>query len=237
MAYRFNGSNQYLRRADLCGITGPPFSLAVWFRHTIDASEYLFGFQRDAVSSERAMVYGNPGNYLRFYYRDVYAQASAAYPQDTWNHALGVAVSDSERHVYLNGRNKGSNTTSSSAPQWQYMETSIARNGNYYYMGEAAWAALWDVALDDADAAALGAGWHPTLIRPQNLVAFWPLGGLDPQDPKDRWGGYDLTAYNAPTEVDHPAGLLYPQGPQIVAPGTAPADCPVPWHLMIGSAA
>jgi hypothetical protein len=149
-----------------------------------------------------------------------------------------VSISPTSRAVYLDGANKATN--GNAANIWPGpVNTSVGWRpvGSLNWQGYLAWAAIWNVALDDADAAALAKGWHPTLIKPQNLVAFWPLGGLDPQDPKDRWGGYDLTAYNAPTEVDHPAGLLYPQGPQIVAPGTAPAASPVPWHLMIGSAA
>jgi len=241
MAYSFNGSNQYLRRGDTCGVTAAPCSMAIWFRATGTISSYAtpIGFGGNASAEILNVSAHHTDLKLRWYSTSgAYAQTSAGFSMNVWNHVLGVEAANDSRAIYLNGANKGTNSTNMNP--WPELEaTALGRGepGQNYWPGELAWGAIWNAALTDADAAALAKGWHPTLIKPQNLVAFWPLGGLDPQDPKDGWGGYDLTAYNSPGEVDHPAGLLYPQGPRIVAPGTAPAASVVPWHLIIGSAA
>jgi len=245
MAYSYNGSNQYHGRGDTCGLSDYPLSVGLWFNNPLTQSySYCFSLIRTASPSlhQFNLVVRSSGEF-RAYSRDgggaSFAAASATANADTWHHGLAVFVGTHDRRCYLDGGNQGTNSTYRDPWEGGYLDaTWLARGyGGQYSNSKLAWAGLWDAALDDADAAALGKGWHPTLIKPQNLVAFWPLGGLDPQDPKDRWGGYDLTAYNAPTEVDHPAGLLYPQGPQIVAPGAAPPASLVPWHLMIGSAA
>jgi len=236
MAYGFNGSNQYLQRTDTCGISGTGFSIGCWFKTPSSNADFIFGLC-DSASYSQFLLYDNGNRYLYAYEAGTAAVASAQFSNGTWHHALGVSIHNTSRAVYLDGANKGTSGGATSVwPGPTLTEVAHRTKNNNYWAGQVAWASIWNAVLTDADAAALGKGIHPTLVKPQNLVAFWPLGGLDPQDPKDRWGGYDLTAYNSPTEEEHPAGLLYPQGPQIVAPGTAPPASSVPWHLMIGSA-
>jgi len=71
-------------------------------------------------------------------------------------------------------------------------------------------AGLWDAALTDAEVAILGVGYSPLFVRPQSLVAYWPLV----RDAKDRVGGYDLTAGGGPVVAAHPR-IIYPS-PQFV---------------------
>ena len=95
-------------------------------------------------------------------------------------------------------------------------------------------AAVWDVALNDDEVAALAHGYSPRLIRPDHLAAYWPLGGLPGQNDKDLLGSHELTAYNTPSWTDHPP-LVYPVRPQVVTAG--PTGSKIPWHLFQGRAA
>jgi hypothetical protein len=59
--------------------------------------------------------------------------------------------------------------------------TTIGRRTNSalsgYYSGRVAEAAIWSVALADAEIAALAAGVLPYRVRPGSLLAYWPLWG------------------------------------------------------------
>jgi len=124
---------------------------------------------------------------------------------NTWHHGCARFVSDSERHVYLDGGSKGSNTNSQTN-NFTPNRTAIgcsARNGfGNYFSGKIAHAAIWNVALTEAEIARLSAGALPTEIRPEALVAYWPL--ID--DDNDPIGGYNMTPYNSPTwsTTDYP---------------------------------
>jgi hypothetical protein len=161
------------------------------------------------------------------------AKTGVAYAINTWQHACGVWAADNDRRVYLNGGNKATNGTSS--PGHTPNRTSLGRNGDStpssYLSGRLAWAAIWNVALTDAEVAALAAGARPPSIRPGNLVSFWSLGGFDTEETdggtaRDIWGGFDLAAGSdavGPGIEDHPGGLIYPSQPMaVLAAGGAP---------------
>jgi hypothetical protein len=47
--------------------------------------------------------------------------------------------------------------------------------------GQIAHVAVWNVALTAQDFAALGAGVNPWLVKPENLVVYWPFWGSSPE--------------------------------------------------------
>lgn len=136
------------------------------------------------------------------------AMTSAAGGINTWVHACGVFPAINSRAVFLNGGSKGTN--SGSATPAGLDNTSIgakvASSIVNYASGRIAEAAIWDVALTDTEVALLSKGFSPLFIRPQNLVAYWPLI-RDTDD--DIVGGYSMTPYNTPTVAAHPR-VLYP---------------------------
>jgi hypothetical protein len=70
--------------------------------------------------------------------------------------------------------------------------------------------ALWSADLTDDEHTALSKGVSPTLIRPQSLVAYWPLFANDATE-IDRWkSGFDLTVIGA-TKAAQPR-MYYPSG-------------------------
>jgi hypothetical protein len=76
--------------------------------------------------------------------------------------------------------------------------------------------AVYNVALSTAEAIRYQLGERPLSIRPEKLVAYYPLGGRYGQNDKD-WGPfgnrYPLTPYNTPTWAPDPPTIT-PQPPR-----------------------
>lgn len=135
------------------------------------------------------------------------ANATAGYSVNTWHHIAGVFTSATLRAAFIDGGNKGTNTANNT-PAVTLDRTCIGAIADSlpraFFSGRIAEAAIWNVALSDEDIASLAKGFSPCLIRPQSLVAYWPLFGNGSPEP-DRWKNrYDLTLTNGPTKADHP---------------------------------
>jgi len=81
------------------------------------------------------------------------------------------------------------------------------------YDGKVAEVAVWNVALTDAEIAALGKGVSPFLVRPKNLMAYYSLWGVGAADEPDLSGNAQtLTETGTVGVADHS-----PTGPMILA--------------------
>jgi len=145
------------------------------------------------------------------------ARSAGSYQLNQWQHVTGVFSAVNARRVYLNGVAGTAETTSLSVASVDRMLIGAwERLGGWlaYFGGAVAEAAIWSVALSDSEISQLAGGFSPLLIRPQDLVVYWPLGGRFGENDEDQSGnGYDLTAYGSPTWVDHPP-IIYPQEPE-----------------------
>jgi hypothetical protein len=131
---------------------------------------------------------------------------------NTWYHALAVYANSSSRIIYLDGLDPATNSTDCGAMSGQN-RTAVGRRistGTAGYMGgDIGEVAIWSAGLNAAEALMLATGISPLAVRPQSLVAYWPLFGT--QSPEiDRVGGYDMTLTNGPTQADHPPALHLP---------------------------
>jgi hypothetical protein len=128
----------------------------------------------------------------------------------TWYHAAGVLAAGNSRTGYFNGVAHSANATSLTVSGLDRTLIGARISGGAvgsYFNGSIAEAAVWSVALDAAEIAALAKGFSPTLVMPSALVAYWPLiGRIAPEIcPK---GGFDLTLVNGPTSADQPRVIL-----------------------------
>jgi len=229
-----DASSEYLGIASAV-ISGPPFTMACW------------GWTDD-LTAQRALMFCGYSSYADQHYtlelrgqdagdpitgwaragNDARAATTAGPSASAWFHAAYVESAVDSRAVYLDGANKGTNATSSTptAPD----ATAIGRNSDstpgQYWSGYVAEAGIWNVALTDAEVASLAAGYSPLFVRPQSLVAYWPL--IRDED-QDRVGGYDMTAYNTPAVAAHPA-IIYPAQvyQSFSAAGAPPAGPSIP---------
>ncbi|MHA2064354.1 MAG: LamG-like jellyroll fold domain-containing protein, partial [Candidatus Thorarchaeota archaeon] len=120
---------------------------------------------------------------------------TTAYSANVWHHACGVSIAANSRAVYIDGGSKGVDTTSGTPLGVDEMYIGTRPDGNNYVSGMVAHVALWNAALSDTEASVLAKGYSPLLVKPQNLVCYWPLLRND----NDIVGGYHMTAVNAPT--------------------------------------
>jgi len=225
-------SEEYLEIASALGV-GTPFSMACWFYTADDTvSESLMWVGASALHRDYFNLHCSPtDSAIIAHTRDdpysYWAATTSDYGKDQWHHACGVFASTASRAVYLDGGSKGTNTQDTYTDPTRD-RTCIGRVGDStpgaYFDGRIAWPAIWNVALTDDEAAQLALGVCPLLIRPQNLVAFWPLGGLHGQNDNDIVGGFHMTAYNTPTWAEHPGALWYPRGLSVGVPTAAAAD-------------
>lgn len=223
MARSFDAlSSEYLE-IDQAVVIVPPFTVAAWFYCTDDANKNTIVFLGDK-DDERQMFAlrasgdetGDPVSILAYSTADhiAYAHTSSGYSVNTWHHACAVVASSTDRSVFIDGGSEGTNTDEVTPNNLD--RTSVGRCGDsspgYYFAGNVAEVAIWNVALTDAEVALLAAKWSPLFVRPENLAALWALTVND-----DDWlGTYDLTAFNTPSWAAHPSGIMYPVKPAVI---------------------
>lgn len=228
MARSFNdASNQYLE-VDSAVLTDEPITMACQFKSD-DATTFqtLMSIADKDVNTKwhklilRGDMTGDPihaGSWDGA--TSGFAITTWPYAAHVWHHACGVFAADNDRRVYIDGGSKGTNSNNVNVINLD--TTAIGRlcrsSGGQCMSGVIAEAAIWNVALTDDEVKSLSKGFTPLLVRPQNLVAYWPL--IRTPD-IDKVGGYDLTAYNNPGVVAHWYDFRYPTLP-IIQRGVAP---------------
>lgn len=220
MAWDFvKASSEYLDTSTV-PISGYPFSFSCWFYPTaLDYSNLVtFGNSSDATNYALLIYRGGDSVGTRGIAAAVndgtFNQAKTTASVDTanaWHHAAGVFSLSSSRHAYLDGGNKVSDSGTTVFPTG-LDSTAIGVLGSptpaNYADARIAEVGIWDVSLNDAEIAALGKGFSPLLIRPQNLVFYAPLMG--DTDPPVNWiSGAAFTKNGTPTVADH-CPAIYP---------------------------
>lgn len=222
LARLFNrASSQYLEIAQPV-LTTTPISMACWFysddlsvRQTLieitdydgsDEDEFSLLLRGDYAGDNIQAHIGAASSFA-------HADTTTGPSVNTWNHACAVFASSDDRRVYLNGGSKGTDTTNltPTALSHTHISVYVTDSTEYYYLsGRAAEAAIWNVDLTDAEVAILARGYSPLFVRPQNLIAYWPLSS--------KWGDQDISGnqnnlvpVNSPTWTEGPEGIIYPK--------------------------
>lgn len=217
-----DGSSQYLQNGS-APITAYPFAMACRFRcnDVINLQSLIWVGDKDVDAYYSALFMngaagGDPVLAFSGKYGLAANQSAASVTGitvDTWHHAAGIFLTTNERHAYIDGGNKGSDTdTVGAIANHDSVAIGGARDSTpaYYMSGDIAEAAIWDLTAwgaSDAERetnfekaiASMAKGFTPAHF-PLGLVAYWPLI----RDDNDRVGGIDLSAYNGPTISAHP---------------------------------
>lgn len=213
------------------GITGPPFTLACWFNPV------------DITSPHAMMWLGNSGVNTTYHYlaalgstagdpiaassrasTNYQATTSTGFVAGAWQHACGVWRGTADRSAYLNGGGRGNNTGSIAPTGINRLSIGyVARPTPADYAGAAvAHCAAWkDVALSDTEVLALALGVCPLYVRPSNLVAYFPLGGMEIGE-REYTSRYPLTTVNGPTRADDPPQVWQPRRRLVLPLASAP---------------
>lgn len=240
MARVYNGSTQYSQSSAPIAVV--PCTIATWFYadSTIGSFQYPMNWSNSAHSSVLSIISSYPSGtqlsgQLDFGPSSTYfPTGSGTFSASTWNHAA-VVVESGKARTYLNGA-AGSDVTWGGAEI--FSDTSLFTFGrpgdvaSSYFAGRLAFAAVWSVALTQADVDALYSGVrHPRMVRPDAIIAAWDFGGFSGENDVDHVGGYDLTSYNSPTFADGPR-LWYPDEAEVIVPASVAPAASYPHGLL-----
>lgn len=230
MARDFNGSSYKLTRADTCGFSGYPLSMACWFNlDNTTATHGLMNFGSTVTSQNYVGLWADgaaSGDPINMVHDDISGATrsnnTTGFSASTWQHAGGVLTASRIR-AWLNGAASTDKSHSLTWPSMNRTGIGVLERGTpaLYVDGRIAEAALWNVELETADFLMLAAGCSPLRVKPAGLVAYWPIIGTD-TDEDDAVGGYTLTVTGA-AKAAHPRmvrrrPMRWPQ----IAPAAAP---------------
>ena len=198
-------------------VTGVPLTMACWF-YCDDATQQLALVSiGDTAGGDNWIVLrvngedvGDPVQAAVANVSGAVASSSTGYSVNTWHHAAATFTAVDNRAAYIDGGSKGTDTTSITPAGLDAtgIGVRVKSSNDTHFSGRIAEAAIWNVALSDAEVAALAKGFSPTLMRPDTLVGYWPLFGNDASE-LDRWENrFDMTVTGA-TKADHPR-IYYP---------------------------
>jgi hypothetical protein len=144
------------------------------------------------------------------------ASTTAGYDAGTWYHACAVYASSTSRAAYINGANKGTSAVSAAPSGIDRVRLAVD------YDGKIAEAAIWNVALTDAEVLLASKAVSPLMVRPDALVAYWPMiGKYSPEI--DVVGTYPLTISGTVPAADHPRVIYVAGGsPSALVSSTSP---------------
>lgn len=219
-----DAQNEYLKISQ-AAVTAVPLTIACWAYIDDDTINNLLmavsddngwnGFLLFAAAADTCSFYTMGGGGTSI------ASSADTYSTNTWHHFCGVTSGTASRYAYLDGVPGNEETTDRTPGGIDNTTIGCGYYGSaiqYPTSGRIAEGAIWNVALTTAEIEILAEGYSPLFVRPQNLVAYWPL--IRDED-QDRVGGYDMTAYNAPGIVAHPP-VIYPAPPYIIAVAPPP---------------
>lgn len=217
-----SASSQYLW-SNRTGVSITPFTVGGWFKPTtLAANHILFCIANSGSSADvYELYYDNPNSTLRM----LSGQASGTIAQSgsaadgtamtagVWQHVLGRSKGTADRSAALNGAFGTVNATVITPTQSNINATYIGvqrYNGALSSFANGAkfgWG-LWNVDLTDQEVALLAKGYSPLMVRPNNLVSYWPFGADLPT--RDWVGPAHLINVGTTPSLDRPSKFILP---------------------------
>jgi len=212
MARDLDGSDDFLANTGGAPATAAPLTIACWFKaDTLPGTSCLLSLYGQVSSNSVSMVVEDTPKKLKIRVNggaNVVAIHGTTVATGTWYHACGVLTSTTSRDIYLDGASPVNNTTSQTPTGINRVYLGVINGSAFDHDGQLAEAGVWNVALSAAEVASLAKGFSPRLIRPESLMAYWPLLGRVSPEP-DLKGGYPLTITGTVPYADHPR-IIYP---------------------------
>jgi hypothetical protein len=191
MARNFNGSSDLISISGGFAANANALTFSVWF-NTTSATNFIDLFSNSSSGDPNntfslLQINGGGTGTITFAWRDPTAANAIASSGSTanngaWHHGAGVQVGLSNRVAYLDGI-VGTADTTTVASMANAIDTTrigcLTRGGSSagFFPGSIADVACWNVALSQAEIAALANAARPGTIRPRSLQGWWPLGG------------------------------------------------------------
>ena len=236
-------SSEYL---SVTGLSAPwighPLSMACWFNpDNITAQHILMSVGYNADNDYWALtatgnVAGDPVRaYTTLAGNAVSASTTTGFSASAWQHACGVWSGITSRAAYLNGGSKGTETSSrdpgSQTDQINIGHT-VSASSTSYLTGSIAEAAIWNIALSDAEVALLAKPVSPFMVHPESIVFYLPM--IRDED-RDLVNGSVMTVNGTPLITVHPRIFYLPRAviPSLAA-GAAPGSTARSYGIIFG---
>ena len=176
-------SSQYVEYAGAV-VTAYPLTFSCWIWPTIAAQTIMSIADSTNANKRQALAMSAAGAINMTSHNgstSTSATTTANATANEWNHVAGIVTSGTNRASYLNGGNKGTDTTNIGMGTG-HNRTTVGRRSNStpaaYFDGRIAEVAVWNVALTDDEVRSLANRVCPLDLRPTALVGYWPLLGL-----------------------------------------------------------
>lgn len=216
MARNFNGSGQYLKEESNPFTAAFPFSTSAWFYHTgADENEFVLSITNNNAGSPyyhtiRVFATGNDVIWrCQNQGTNMWINVGTR-TQNQWHHVSGSKYSGSGGKAFLDGSKTTSVTAMGAFSGIENNTIGCRKMGGVYdltFSGYIAEVAIWNVDLSDAEHTILSLGYSPFLVRPNNLVRYWPLVGRTSPE-TEHMNGIEMTLVG-PTTAPHPR-VIYP---------------------------
>jgi hypothetical protein len=130
------------------------------------------------------------------------AFSTTGFSNGIWDMCAGIARGLTDKSAYINGGNRGNDTTANPTATLNTVGIGARFNSSFgvFFQGDIAEAAIWNVDLTDAEIASLGKGFKPLRIRPQSLRFYAPIV----RNIQDLRGAITLTNNGSATVANHP---------------------------------
>lgn len=235
-------SNQYLQNANAV-LTAVPLTISLWFYPTTSAvSCEVFSItdnsaaNNDAIRFEINFTVPNWTVALRHLGGEVGNPITTTMPtQNTWNNLVGTYTSGKVGKIYKNATllQTGTSTETPTGLAVTNIGAYVSNSGANIVnptTGKIADVGVWNIDLTQTEVTALSQGARPYTIRAGNLVAWWPLDGLQSPEPDLSLLKHNMSLVNGPTaDFGPPLAPFTPRWTQF-APSTTTRPYP-PFQL------
>jgi hypothetical protein len=214
MSRSFNGSNQYAEATNVGLSSTNTATFACWFYPIQDNG--ITGIFISRTGGFSGLLFnsaaGNP--FSASWNTNGYGTATGLNPTlNQWNFGAGV-VTPANINAYLGtagGTLNSAQTYTGNPGAISPTTWDLARDpgGNLLLDGFIAEAAIWNASLILPELDALLAGVPPHCVRPQALVGYWPLWGLQSPEPDLSGNANNMTLTGSPPQANHAPVTLF----------------------------
>ena len=210
---RAGWSTSNILRCSFAVVTAPPATLVCWAKTpNLGIGRRLISIGNSASSNSlnNLVLAVQAGNVVLAQSGDgstaTAVGTSTTITTNTWFHAAAVFGAVNDRRAFLNGGGKNTDTTSRTPTGIN--RTSIGAGDQTTisapFDGDIAEAAVWNIALSDAEVLALSKGLSPLLMHPEALVAYWPLIGNNSPENNLRSNSATMSIVGSLSKSVHP---------------------------------
>lgn len=230
MARAFASASSQKLQHDNAAVSDVPLTMACWMRTaTAGTSQACMTIGRRTAAAQRYQLFFRNTNRIAGFCQNGAGTQTTTFEDssgvnistNTWYHGAVVFNTTTDRTIYRDGGSSTNNTTTVTVGTVDTTMLGTRFDGGsfgLYLNGQIAEAGIWNVALTAGEIAQLAKGVCPLMVRPEALVAYWPLYGNS--SPEDDWiNDFDLTITGA-TKAAHPR-VVYPAVSKILLPQTA----------------